>query len=79
MSVGLQGVSRRSRSGNESIQAVIRPIDEMVKVGDPAKLNALGWSPRRPVRQTLKDILEYWRGQESLGSAESKNQRLTLS
>ena len=26
----------------------IRPIEEMVKVGDPTKLNALGWSPRRP-------------------------------
>ena len=57
----------------------IRPIEEMVKIGDSAKLNALGWSPRRPVPQTLKDILEYWREQESLGSAESKNQRLTLS
>jgi GDP-4-dehydro-6-deoxy-D-mannose reductase len=57
----------------------IRPIEEMVKIGDSTKLNALGWSPRRPVPQVLKDILEYWRGHESFGSAESKNQRLTLS
>jgi hypothetical protein len=57
----------------------IRPIEEMVKIGDSTKLNALGWSPRRPVPRVLEDILEYWRGQESLGSAESKNQRLTLS
>ena len=32
----------------------IRPIEEMVKVGDPAKLNALGWSPRRPIRRRSK-------------------------
>jgi GDP-4-dehydro-6-deoxy-D-mannose reductase len=51
-------------------QGRIRTIEEMVKVGDSAKLNALGWSSRRPLRQTLKDILEYWRGQESPGLGE---------
>jgi GDP-4-dehydro-6-deoxy-D-mannose reductase len=57
----------------------IRPIEEMVKVGDSAKLNALGWFPRRPVSQILKDILEYWRGQESPGLAEELRQTLASS
>jgi GDP-4-dehydro-6-deoxy-D-mannose reductase len=45
--------------------ARIRPIEEMVKVGDPARLVALGWSPRRPVHRTLEDILNYWRDRET--------------
>jgi GDP-4-dehydro-6-deoxy-D-mannose reductase len=48
--------------------ARIRPIDEMVKVGDPAKLLALGWSPKRPIRRTLGDILAYWRDREGRGA-----------
>lgn len=46
--------------------AKLRPIDELVKVGDPAKLMGLGWSPRRALAETLKDILEYWRAQGKL-------------
>ena len=38
-----------------------RSIDETVKIGDPAKLCDLGWSPRRLIRQTLEEILDYWR------------------
>ena len=57
----------------------IRPIEEMVKVGDPTKLNALGWSPRRPVPQILKDILEYWRSQESPDHTGELRQKLALS
>jgi GDP-4-dehydro-6-deoxy-D-mannose reductase len=49
--------------------ARIRPIDERVKVGDPAKLLALGWSPKRPIRRTLGDILAYWRDREARGTA----------
>lgn len=45
--------------------ARIRPIEEMVKIGDPARLTALGWSPRRPIRRTLEDILDYWRDREA--------------
>ena len=44
--------------------AKLRPIDELVKVGDPAKLMALGWLPKRALNETLKDMMEYWRGQE---------------
>jgi len=54
----------------------IRPIDEMVKIGDPAQLCALGWSPRRPIRQTLEDILEYWRVQEARSPCEEQGQKL---
>ena len=57
----------------------IRPIEEMAKIGDSAKLNALGWSPRRPMPQTLKDILQYWRGQESPGVADELHQKLASS
>lgn len=45
--------------------ARIRPIEEMVKVGNPARLAALGWAPRRPIHRTLEDILNYWREREA--------------
>ncbi len=45
--------------------ARLRPLDEMVRIGDPGRLKALGWSPARSVRQTLEDILEHWRATES--------------
>lgn len=41
--------------------ALIRPIDEMIKVGDPAKLSALGWSPQIALQVSLARILGYWR------------------
>ena len=45
-------------------QGRMRPIDEMVKIGDAAKLRGLGWSPKRSIEQTLSDILDYWRKRE---------------
>ena len=42
--------------------SLMRPIDEPVKVGDPAKLKALGWMARYPLEESLSTILEYWRG-----------------
>jgi GDP-4-dehydro-6-deoxy-D-mannose reductase len=56
--------------------SLIRPIDEMVKVGDSAKLRSLGWSPKRPIGQTLRDILEYWRQQEGPETSERQGQKL---
>lgn len=41
--------------------ALMRPIDEPVKVGDPANLQALGWSVRVPLADSLGRILDYWR------------------
>jgi len=43
----------------------IRTIDDGVKIGDHSKLCNLGWSPKRTIQQTLKDILEYWRIQKN--------------
>ncbi len=40
----------------------LRPIDDPLFVGDNAKMKKLGWSPKIPIEQTLKDTLEYWRG-----------------
>jgi GDP-4-dehydro-6-deoxy-D-mannose reductase len=56
--------------------ARIRPIDERIKVGDPAKLIALGWSPKRPIRRTLGDILEYWRDREGEAGAKGNDRRM---
>jgi GDP-4-dehydro-6-deoxy-D-mannose reductase len=40
---------------------LVRPIDEPVRVGNPAKVMALGWRPTRPLSDTLADIVAYWR------------------
>jgi GDP-4-dehydro-6-deoxy-D-mannose reductase len=42
--------------------ALMRPIDIPVVVCDPRRIQAqTGWEPRIPLRQTLHDILVYWR------------------
>jgi GDP-4-dehydro-6-deoxy-D-mannose reductase len=40
---------------------LVRPIDEPVRVGDPAKVMALGWQPTRRLSDTLADIVTHWR------------------
>jgi GDP-4-dehydro-6-deoxy-D-mannose reductase len=62
----------RAEIRERSDSSRIRPNDEMVKIGDPAKLCALGWSPKRPIRQALEDILEYWRIHEALSPVEKQ-------
>ncbi len=42
-------------------QSLVRRLDEPVKIGDPARLTALGWSPRVPIEEALERILNYWR------------------
>lgn len=39
----------------------IRAIDAPAMVGDSAKLQALGWTPHLTLRESLIDILDYWR------------------
>jgi len=41
--------------------ARIRPLDEPVKVGDPARLVQLGWKPVHSLSETARSIMEYWR------------------
>jgi GDP-4-dehydro-6-deoxy-D-mannose reductase len=70
-----RGLARAEVAGRVD-PARIRPIDEMVKVGDPSRLLGLGWSPKRSIRRTLGDILEYWRDREGQGAVAGKAPRL---
>ena len=43
--------------------ARLRPSDNPVLLGDRSRITAeLGWEPRRPLPETLSDLLDYWRG-----------------
>jgi len=39
----------------------IRPLDDPIFIGDNSKLRKLGWKPKIPLEETLKDTLNYWR------------------
>jgi GDP-4-dehydro-6-deoxy-D-mannose reductase len=41
--------------------ARVRPNDDEHLIGDNSRLLALGWQPRIPASQTMKDVLEYCR------------------
>lgn len=42
--------------------ARLQPSDVPIQVGDASKLrNLTGWTPTIPLRQTLEDVLNYWR------------------
>lgn len=46
----------------------MRPSDTPISYCDATKLkNATGWEPQIPFEQTLRDILEYWRGRVAGG------------
>ena len=44
-------------------QARIRPSDEKEIYPDTSKIRAIGYSPRYDIRETMTDILDFWRGQ----------------
>ncbi len=42
----------------------LRPSDVEILIGDSSKFRAdTGWEPRIPFDQTVRDLLDYWRGQ----------------
>jgi GDP-4-dehydro-6-deoxy-D-mannose reductase len=48
----------------------MRPADVPALIGDPRKVaKATGWSAAIPLRQTLGDLLDYWRGQVGAAAA----------
>lgn len=48
----------------ESIPELMRPSDTPVVAGDSSKLRSLGeWEPAIPLKQSLRDALDYWRVQ----------------
>jgi GDP-4-dehydro-6-deoxy-D-mannose reductase len=45
-----------------------RQADIPALVGDNRRImQDLGWRPEIPMKKTLEDLLEYWRGQVSAG------------
>ena len=41
----------------------LRPSDNPLLLGDPARITEeIGWHPAIPLEQTLRDLLDYWRG-----------------
>lgn len=42
---------------------LLRPVDELMRVGDATRIKALGWKPTVPFEQSARDILGYWRAQ----------------
>ncbi|MEX0799614.1 MAG: GDP-mannose 4,6-dehydratase [Dehalococcoidia bacterium] len=47
---------------HQVVAGKLRPFDDPVYVGDNSRLRALGWEPQIEFRQTLRDLLDYWRG-----------------
>ena len=50
--------------------ARLRPSDHSVLLGDPGRIRAeTGWAPRIALDQTLRDLLDHWRGAVAAGAA----------
>jgi len=41
--------------------ALVRALEQRVRIGDATKLRALGWQPEYTLDDTLRSILDYWR------------------
>lgn len=50
-------------------EARIRPSDEKEIYPDTTKIRSLGYRPGHSIRDTLADILEFWRGREEAGGS----------
>jgi GDP-4-dehydro-6-deoxy-D-mannose reductase len=60
----------RSRVSVEPDPARLRPVDVPVLHGSGAALErAVGWTAGRELRETLADLLDYWRAREPDASA----------
>lgn len=46
-------------------EALSRPLDEPVKIGDNKKISVLGWKQKQSIDETLQDILSHWRNEMS--------------
>lgn len=57
MSLSIKKVEYRIMSEKQ------RSIDDPIYIGDNSKLLHLGWKPEIPIEKTLKDMLEWWRGE----------------
>jgi GDP-4-dehydro-6-deoxy-D-mannose reductase len=57
---GLQKLSKAVIE-TETDPALLRRLDEPIKIGDNTKLKALGWEPSIPFQESLALILESWR------------------
>jgi len=45
---------------------LVQPVDIPVLYGDPSRLaEATGWRVEHPLADTLRDVLEYWRGHQT--------------
>jgi GDP-4-dehydro-6-deoxy-D-mannose reductase len=50
---------------------LLRPADVTLQIPCTDKFrNATGWAPRIPYRQTLEDMLNYWRSRVSATTSE---------
>jgi GDP-4-dehydro-6-deoxy-D-mannose reductase len=41
--------------------ALLRPLEQRIRIGDSGKLRALGWKPEHVLDDTLRSVLDYWR------------------
>ncbi|MNW44197.1 GDP-6-deoxy-D-mannose reductase [compost metagenome] len=56
----------------------IRPNETLVKIGDNRKIRLeIGWEPLRDIKQTMIELLEYWRSHIHVLSNEGVNQYWT--
>jgi len=40
---------------------LVRPVETPILLGDASRLRALGWEPKRDLRDTVRETLDFWR------------------